>query len=427
MSFNIYHKIINSRLIFGCFIVIFLILVFYFFDGHDIFRSINDFLSLEEATYRVEEGGVGRRISLICLFIFGLMIFLKSPKRNYLINGRLGWFILFFLYWATISTIWANDIILTSRRLIVLVMFWAIALAVAERVVARDLNILVYYISLIFLLMGICSEIILETFQPLENSYRFSGTIHPNHQGINCCLLIISSICLIDKKKSNQYPFIITAFIGFIFLILTKSRTSFISFVIAIIFYGNIALSNSRKFAILLIVSFLLSINLLFFHEIIFRYLENILMFGREEDIESILTLTGRISIWKECLDYISNRPIQGYGYGSFWTPEILYKFSMVQGWDVAEAHSGYLEIALGLGVIGVFSYVIILIYGILRSFMLYKETSDKGYVFFTLILIFSFYEGIAESATVTPSFLYFVNIVILSILGFRRTPNSIN
>ena len=42
---------------------------------------------------------------------------------------------------------------------------------------------------------------------------------------------------------------------------------------------------------------------------------------GREESAEGF---SGRAGVWSMLLPYIAARPIQGYGYESFWTPEHL-------------------------------------------------------------------------------------------------------
>lgn len=64
--------------------------------------------------------------------------------------------------------------------------------------------------------------------------------------------------------------------------------------------------------------------------------------FGRSEN------LTGRTDIWAKLLPLYERNPIAGHGFGSFWTPameEAIY--------GVREAHNGYLEVCLGLGLIG--------------------------------------------------------------------------
>lgn len=68
------------------------------------------------------------------------------------------------------------------------------------------------------------------------------------------------------------------------------------------------------------------------------------------------LTLTGRTEIWDAAAPYAAARPWLGYGYGAFWLAETGPAFWVRQAvnWQVASAHSGWLELLLGLGRVGV-------------------------------------------------------------------------
>jgi O-antigen ligase len=58
-------------------------------------------------------------------------------------------------------------------------------------------------------------------------------------------------------------------------------------------------------------------------------------------------TLTGRTEIWASLLRVAMQRPILGTGFGGFWTPITGEEFT------VSEAHSGYLDVFLSLGFVG--------------------------------------------------------------------------
>jgi O-antigen ligase len=65
-------------------------------------------------------------------------------------------------------------------------------------------------------------------------------------------------------------------------------------------------------------------------------------VFGRNEN------LTGRTDIWARLLPLYEKSPFEGYGFGSFWTPAMENAI-----YGVREAHNGYLEVCLGIGLIG--------------------------------------------------------------------------
>ncbi len=68
------------------------------------------------------------------------------------------------------------------------------------------------------------------------------------------------------------------------------------------------------------------------------------------------LTLTGRTDIWEAAMRFVEAKPWLGYGYYAFWLPENgpAYWVREAVAWQVASAHSSWLELALGLGRAGV-------------------------------------------------------------------------
>ena len=60
-------------------------------------------------------------------------------------------------------------------------------------------------------------------------------------------------------------------------------------------------------------------------------------------------TLTGRTEIWASLLPDLMRQPLLGAGFGSFWTPKMIFTH------QIGEAHNGYLEVLLQLGLVGLF------------------------------------------------------------------------
>ena len=58
-------------------------------------------------------------------------------------------------------------------------------------------------------------------------------------------------------------------------------------------------------------------------------------------------TLTGRTAVWTSLLPVVLENPVVGNGFGGFWTAKTRSLF------DISGAHSGYLDVLLGLGFIG--------------------------------------------------------------------------
>jgi len=67
-------------------------------------------------------------------------------------------------------------------------------------------------------------------------------------------------------------------------------------------------------------------------------------------------TLTGRTEVWAQLLPVAMEKPILGWGFGGFWTPGTRDEF------DISEAHSGYLEMLLSIGFVGLLVFVMFVV-----------------------------------------------------------------
>jgi exopolysaccharide production protein ExoQ len=67
-------------------------------------------------------------------------------------------------------------------------------------------------------------------------------------------------------------------------------------------------------------------------------------------------TLTGRTDVWAVLVSVFQRKPILGSGFGSFWTSKSREFF------DIPDAHSGYLDVLLELGLTGIVLLTIFLV-----------------------------------------------------------------
>jgi O-antigen ligase len=67
-------------------------------------------------------------------------------------------------------------------------------------------------------------------------------------------------------------------------------------------------------------------------------------------------TLTGRTQVWTSLLPVVMTSPVVGKGFGGFWTSRTRDAF------DISGAHSGYLDVVLGIGIVGLFLVAMFLV-----------------------------------------------------------------
>ncbi|MFC1830693.1 O-antigen ligase family protein [Thermodesulfobacteriota bacterium] len=346
------------------------------------------------------------------------IVLLLLPS-NYNRHYRVGplFFFVGYLSLCYLSFIWSAHTEQTVRRLLVLGIYIVGILGTVRHLSSRQLLDSAIVVSLIIISLGLVVELNLGTFTPLQSSYRFTGTMHPNSQGSICAILVLASYCRL-RDDSNKWIFWATLFIGILFLFLTKSRSNIFSCILALYLssFWNTS-PRSKQLLFLLPFTFVcMSILTISFSapELLARF-DLLVNFGRDLDTADIFSLHGRIPLWVSLKDYILQRPLLGFGYHGFWTADMMafYKANIMT-W-ANSGHSVIIDLLLQVGVIGT------LLYGFSVLSVLYwvmKDCSFKGRPedFFTFaILVQAIVLGLLESILLTPhTFGAFVTSVAL-------------
>jgi len=397
----------------------FLFVIFYFATWYDPLYTIRDPRTAQEIGLLVEKGNLGRRIALFALGGWGLFnLIFKVRKRDIRID-LLASLIVFYIILAAISISWSDEKLLTLRKVVAMSLLWLGAAGIAIRYSIRIIQYFAFFSGLITIIFGVICEVFLGTFHPFDITYRFAGTFHPNTQGMNCAILAIASFSLFKTETKWKSMFKIMTIGAFIFIYLTKSRTSFVSAGVVISTYWLIT-SSWRSWVTVLFVTIWLSCILVFsFGDNLFAFLGRATYIGR--DVSDLDTISLRKPLWQECFNYIGQHPLLGYGYDSFWTPRQVMQASIRQGWDISHSHCGYIELALGVGVIGLFTFISILFLAGKRALFLYFKTGDHGYVYCFSMILWLFLQMFFEIINMHPFIATFLSIILFFKLSFTN------
>lgn len=137
--------------------------------------------------------------------------------------------------------------------------------------------------------------------------------------------------------------------------------------------------------------------------------------------------LTGRLPLWDSTLQEIASRPLFGFGYGAFWTSTEADGIRARIGWSAPNAHNGFLEILLGLGLVGGAFFLI----GLLRNLGLAVRAARGGngeswpLLFIIFNLLYSFTESSLLSANSILSVLFVANSYWVVHASFRSEESS--
>ena len=111
------------------------------------------------------------------------------------------------------------------------------------------------------------------------------------------------------------------------------------------------------------------------------------------------LTLTGRVPLWEIVLAYIQDRPFLGYGFGGFWLEDTYgLAVSRLAGWSVPHAHSGFLDLWLDLGAVGLGIGLLLLLVSLRYWWRVYMRTGSPEALFWLALWAFSVLYNFVES-----------------------------
>lgn len=358
-----------------------------------------------------------RRVVFSMLGLYGLAGLLRPGRSRLSVSGLFGASAVFVVALSFLSVLWAADLGLSVRRLVSFGLFCLCGIAIARHMKARDVGFLCFFSSGLLLFLNFMFELRLGVFTPFDPDYRFTGAEHANTQGMTASFLMLSGVMLGDAERSHRRWYYLGAGIGLILLILTKSRTSFAAAIIAMVAYKKLVLKPSRQIRVAMAVVLIGLAAFLALGQTAVEMASQGAYLGRSSG--DTMTLNGRIWLWIECRGYIGDRPLLGYGFNGFWSPERMSLISQRQGWVLGDAHSVYLDVALSLGLIGLIGFLIVLITGLIRARWAFRQSQDVAYAFLYSYLVFFIFHGLLESNFVRPGYSAFMFLVVLATIAY--------
>jgi exopolysaccharide production protein ExoQ len=128
-------------------------------------------------------------------------------------------------------------------------------------------------------------------------------------------------------------------------------------------------------------------------------------------------SFTGRTDIWRAVRNVASRNPLLGVGYGGYWGLQDKEIFSAV--W-VREAHSGYLEVYLAAGMVGITLLFAFLLAHYLKTIRKLNDAFDWG-MFGICFLIMTLLRNFTESSFIMPSNYFWNHLIFLTVVFSSR------
>ena len=306
------------------------------------------------------------------------------------------------------STMWSPVASLTLRRSIVVLGFTFFGIYLSVRYSLRE------QMRLFAWAMGIAAVLCILFIVAFPSLARETGLYEGAWRGVYAQKNVLARMMLLGALNfillaldSRKYRYLLWLGCGLsvMLLLLANSKTAlaaFLAIVILIPLFRALRWNYSVAlpfFTVLILSCSSIAILLLGNAETILKAL------GRD------LTLTGRTGIWAIVLDKIWQHPWLGYGFRGFWlgmegeSADIWYETYFMS----PNAHNGFLDLALELGLIGLIFFLLSFLYSCFRAitWLRLNRTTEGLWpiVYLTALLLCN----LTESLILEPNYILWV------------------
>jgi O-antigen ligase len=280
-------------------------------------------------------------------------LFLVLPKlpQIFAMLGRLKYVLVPYLF-AALSIVWSVDRASTFRNAVYLFLYLVSAAYISLRFENEEIFALIGEFMAVLALLSIPGQFILP--QDPFQAGRWRGIfLQKNDLG---AAMAIGIVALVVSNRPWKLIRIGTLALCATLLVLSQSFTAIVAATAATLITLYMRLHSHVR---------LLFLTTVLGAAIIVSIAVSSLSSAFSETTGRDLTFTGRTEVWALVLKKIVVHPLLGYGYGAFW-PSEGESINQFLNWQPGQAHDGFLEISLNLGITGL-ALVLFLIRDALR------------------------------------------------------------
>jgi exopolysaccharide production protein ExoQ len=375
-----------------------------------------------ENQFAAQQGETTQRSALGFFLLggVGLACWMTATKPANWRHGLL-WLAVAYLAWCGLSLLWSIDPAQSVRKLAITGLVFVGAVGVARKFELEDQLWIAVLVLGGLASLGLIADIANGTFKPWRADYRFSGTCHPNEQGVQCALLALATGYAGWAERHRVWlgrTVFIAALAGLWF---SRSRTALVALLAAAL-VGMLLHSRGMQrwlgacaalglASIVVLTASFGSIGTL-------QELTDVAAMGRRQDLGS---LTGRMPLWQKLSLAADDRPWAGHGYGAFWGERNVLRYSKIFQWHIPHAHNAYLDLVLESGLIGLALYLTWVLAAGATAVIRQERSGRAGERFVVGLIVFALVHGFAESKLPGPGFAGFLLVTVLVSLALHR------
>jgi exopolysaccharide production protein ExoQ len=376
--------------------------------------------------YTVKEGDriIFRLLFTVTYIVSLFLITLRWKKAGYVFSrDKFVWLLLLV---STLSIFWSLDSDITIRRVFGLTGTMIFGLYLASRYTLKE------QLQLCAYMLGISAFMCL-VFAVLFPQYGIGSAgdptawrgIYPQKNVLGKRFVLSAAIFLFlaTTNRENRRFSWLGYMISGVLVLLSKSATSLgnlIMITAVFLTYDRILRLNYKT--MIPVITFLSTVSIAFY-----------IWFTSQADtvlgtVGKDTTLTGRADLWPAVLNMIEKKPWLGYGYGAFWIGDTSEASIVLQAaqWDAPNAHNGFLDLWLALGLLGLLVFLIGFVINFLRAIYLFRQNQASEHLWLLVYLTFIILSNLTETTLLEQNSLEWI-LYVSAILSSKVSRANIN
>lgn len=273
--------------------------------------------------------------------------------------------LLIFLWWATVSAIWSEDLALSVRRVIAMLITSYLGAHLSLRF--KQFSVL-RIVAGVLVLVAMVNLLWITAFPQYSGPARGQSTIdqfgfdarltgiYDNANSLGRIMALTVFTCVAALKLDRRRRLLYLAGIGAagLALALSQSKTSLVISVLTSLLLVIFMVFRSRKQLFGAVVVSVIGSGLVTLVVVV----TNLALITTALDRD--VTLTGRVPLWESVFPRLLDRPIQGYGFNGYWNGwgSPSHEIWNLNTWRPPHAHNQFIDVMLLLGVIGLLLFV---------------------------------------------------------------------
>ena len=381
---------------------------------------------VSDVAQQVSDGDVVHKVLTVLLGAVGAVLCFQNRKRIQ-VHGVMAVVFITYVGWICFGALTAEDPDLTIRRIGGFLISMILCAGCSARMDVDSNSFFIAGVPTLTLIPDIIAELRCHGLEALTPGGRFGGTYpHPNVAAAALALPVLVFTWFAFRAKGvYRILFACLSVLVITFFLLTRSRTALLAVVGALLFSVAIVLLRDQKqYLSRLLAVGLLVIGMAGLTGLVANFAPagfsvlSILHSDRDEGDPT--TLTGRVDLWKTCLEYAQERPLLGFGFGGFWSAKHIESISAEQKWPINQSHSAYIDQLLALGFPGALLHILTIVVPLFICTARFFRGEDQFGVWAALLVFVSIH-SFTEAISLAPGFLNFVlSLVALQLSVIR-------